>query len=197
MSFDPKVNWVAEMDNLRRLGADGKTMQQIARIYGCSRQRVKQVLDRHIPEWNEKYGKVIRDKDARAEFEKLQKWRQRKWGTTDRKTTDDLYWIQRTKFNAKKSNARSLGDAWDLEFGDLIWPTHCPILGMELNYYADGMRVESSPSFDQIIPGKGYIPGNVQIVSWRANRLKNNGTWQEHLLIGEYMKKLEESSGNV
>ena len=197
MAFDVKVNWEQELPRIRQYGEEGKTMQQIAKMYGCSRQRVKQVLDKHIPEWHEVYGKVVRDKEARAQFENLQQWRQRKWGTTDKTSVDDLYWTQREKFRAKKNSARQGGHTWDIEFGDLEWPTHCPILGMELNYYALSYRVEASPSFDQIIPGKGYVPGNVHIISWRANRLKNNGTWQEHLLIGEYMKKLEESSGNL
>lgn len=196
MGFKTKVNWEEELPTIRRLGTEGKTMQQIARIYGCSRQRVKQVLDKHVPEWHEVYGKIIRDQEARSQFEDLQKWRQRKWGTLDKVSADDLYWTQRDKFRAKKAAARAGGSLWEIEFGELVWPTHCPILGMELNYYALSTRVEASPSFDQIIPGKGYIPGNVQIISWRANRLKNNGTWKEHLLIGEYMKKLEESAGN-
>jgi hypothetical protein len=194
LTFEIKVNWEKELPNIRRLGEEGKTMQQIARIYGCSRQRIKQILDREIPEWTETYGKVIRDKKARKEFEKLQEWRKRKWGTEDKTTVEDLYWIQRTKFKAKRSNARNIGDKWEIEFGDIEWPTHCPILGMELNYYAQGNRVESSPSFDQIMPGRGYVVGNVQIISWRANRLKNNGTWEEHLKIAEYMKNLEQGS---
>lgn len=194
MGFATKVNWEKELPTVRRYGEEGKTMQQIARIYGCSRQRIKQVLDKHIPEWHEVYGKAVRDQEARAQFEHLQQWRQRKWGTTDKTTVDDLYWTQREKFKAKKNNARLSGHVWEIEFGDLVWPTHCPILGMELNYYAVGTVVEASPSFDQIIPGKGYIPGNVQVISWRANRLKNNGTWQEHQLIAEYMKKLVDTN---
>jgi len=180
------------LDHIRELGSQGKTMQQIANIYGCSRQRIKQIIDKEIPEWHETYGKIIRDQKAHQEFEVLQKWRQRKWGTLDKARVDDLYWIQRTKFYAKRANARKLGQTWTIEFGDLDWPTHCPILGIELNYLAT-KATEASPSFDQIVPGLGYIVGNVQIISWRANRIKNDGTWEEHLKIAEYMKNLDKS----
>jgi hypothetical protein len=191
-----KSKWADEVDNLKKLGEQGKTMQQIADLYGCSRQRIKQVIERHIPEWHLLYGKAVRDSKAQKEFEHLIQWRTRKWGTPNRsKVTSDLYWIQRQKFFNKRANAKRIGAVWELEFGDITWPTHCPILGMEIDYYSEG-RSEASPSFDQIVPGKGYVLGNVQVISWKANRLKNDGSWQDHQMIADFMRKLEESSGN-
>lgn len=35
---------------------------------------------------------------------------------------------------------------------------------------------DMSPSLDRLIPSKGYVKGNVVVVSWRANRLKNNAS---------------------
>jgi hypothetical protein len=34
----------------------------------------------------------------------------------------------------------------------------------------------------------GYVHGNVRVISNRANRLKSDGTKEEHLKIAEYMK---------
>jgi hypothetical protein len=48
---------------------------------------------------------------------------------------------------------------------------------------------DNSPSIDQIVPGGGYVPGNVRIISWKANRLKSNATIDDLEAILAYMKK--------
>ena len=74
-------------------------------------------------------------------------------------------------------------------------PTHCPILGIELSYTPNipGKREGNKASLDQIIPGKGYVRGNVVIISSRANRLKDNGSALEHRLISDFMTQYEEN----
>jgi hypothetical protein len=37
-----------------------------------------------------------------------------------------------------------------------------------------GARSDGSPSLDRIDPGQGYVPGNVRVISDRANRLKGD-----------------------
>ena len=90
------------------------------------------------------------------------------------------------KFRAKKYNAISAGIEWDIDFGDLEFPVTCPVLGIEIDYWAD-TRQENSVSFDRIDSTKGYVKGNVLIMSWRANRIKNDGTAEEHKKIYEFM----------
>jgi len=105
-----------------------------------------------------------------------------------KKSTTDLYKSQREKFNKKRTKAKQDGYEWTLEFSDVQWSTHCPILGIELDYYAES-RKEESPSFDRIDSNKGYEKGNVLIISWRANRIKNDGTPDEHRKIANFLDK--------
>ena len=42
---------------------------------------------------------------------------------------------------------------------DIIFPTHCPILGIELIKGGTGVQTFNSPSIDRIDPNKGYIKG--------------------------------------
>lgn len=35
---------------------------------------------------------------------------------------------------------------------------------------------------------EGYVPGNVEVISFRANRIKNNGTADEHERIAQWMR---------
>ena len=51
----------------------------------------------------------------------------------------------------------------------------------------------SSPSLDRIIPSLGYVKGNIRVISFRANTLKNNATLSELELILEDAKKINQS----
>lgn len=56
-------------------------------------------------------------------------------------------------------------------------PTVCPLLGVELCY--NGPLSAVSPSLDRKDSSKGYVPGNVWVISHRANVIKNNATAEE------------------
>ena len=161
------------------MGAKGNTLSAIASCYNVSRQCIHQVVKRYIPEWNDEYGGVVRRREI------ADKWYE-KWG--EKKDTD-LYRAQRSKFNRKKANALKVGYTWSITFGELEWPTKCPILGIELDYFAE-TRQENSPSFDRVDSSKGYDKGNVIVLSWRANRIKNDGTPAEHRAIADYIETL-------
>lgn len=180
MPFIKKSNWTIE--DIETYIKEGKSLVEIAAIYGLSRQRIKQICQRHkLPN-----TVAVRARSrAKTYFEK--------WGV---KEATDLYTVCREKFRAKKANATRVGIPWTVCFGDLTWPKTCPILGISLNYFAEE-REEGSPSFDRIDPNLGYVAGNVQIVSWRANRIKNDGSAQEHRLIAEYLDKYAATSSTT
>jgi hypothetical protein len=177
-----KVDWIAELPNIKAMGLDGARMPEIAKKYGVSRQRVKQILNRYIPEWHTLYGGVVLRERLHQE-NKITKWK--RWGHRE---DTDIYRAQRHKFIRKKANSKRTGYSWTIDFGDLEWPLHCPILGLELDYFAESAQ-ENSPSFDRIDSNLGYDKGNVQIISWRANRIKSNGTPEEHRKIADYLDK--------
>jgi hypothetical protein len=180
LTYTSKINWKEELSTIKLMGAKGATFKHIADHYKVSRQRLHQVINKYIPEWNDEYGGVVRRRDVAV------KWYS-KWGE---KSTTKLYQMQRLKFSRKKANAMRVGYTWTVEFGELIWPTHCPILDIELDYFAE-TRQENSPSFDRIDSSKGYDKGNVIVVSWRANRIKNDGSADEHKKIANYLYSLQ------
>ena len=89
---------------------------------------------------------------------------------------------------AAKNRAKRQGVPFNLTEDDIIFPDFCPILGIPLKSTAGG-RTPNTPSIDRIIPEKGYVKGNIEIISWRANRLKNDATLEELHLLGEYAKR--------
>lgn len=40
-------------------------------------------------------------------------------------------------------------------------------------------KKENSPSIDRLDNTKGYVKGNINIISWRANRIKSDATLDE------------------
>lgn len=60
----------------------------------------------------------------------------------------------------------------------LSTPLLCPVLGIRL-VRGVGKVQDASPTLDRIDNSKGYIIGNVQIISFKANRAKNNLTFEE------------------
>jgi hypothetical protein len=87
------------------------------------------------------------------------------------------------RIRAKKNNLE-----FTITENDIDIPAHCPILGIELRN-GQGKQCANSPTLDRIVGSLGYIPGNVMVISYKANTIKNNGTSEEHRLIAEYIDK--------
>lgn len=75
-----------------------------------------------------------------------------------------------------KGRAQRSGVPFDLKLDDISIPSHCPALGILLHSGGGKRQKDCSPTLDRIIPGLGYVRGNVAVVSWRANRLKSDAT---------------------
>lgn len=79
---------------------------------------------------------------------------------------------------AAKKRAIANNLEFNLEKEDIILPTHCPILGTEL-VKGDKEDYSMTYSLDRIDNSKGYIKGNVQVISMLANSMKNSATIEQ------------------
>lgn len=95
--------------------------------------------------------------------------------------TEIDYWIVRSKGNKKARQRKELS----IEDYKSLVVTHCPLLGLKLSYakYDTNQTPDNYASLDKIDPTKGYVVGNVQIISFRANTLKNSATLEELKMI--------------
>jgi len=73
-------------------------------------------------------------------------------------------------FERARGRARRRNDRFTIRRQDVFVPNRCPVLGLPLQ--TQGQRSDRSPSLDKIEPALGYVPGNVRVISDRANRLK-------------------------
>jgi hypothetical protein len=107
-----------------------------------------------------------------------------------RKYTYDNNPISRMIMNAK-SRSRQYKIPFTITLKDVPIPEKCPILEVLL-VLGSAENYEFAPSIDRIDSTRGYIPGNVKVVSLLANRMKSNATKEQCLLfaknIANYLK---------
>lgn len=73
-----------------------------------------------------------------------------------------------------------------------VWPKddRCPILGTAFIFGpVDYNNRENIPSLDRIDPRKGYVKGNIAVMSWRANTIKNDATPEEIRKLAKWSSK--------
>ena len=56
---------------------------------------------------------------------------------------------------------------------DIVIPEVCPIYGMSLEFHKKHPQ-NNSYSLDRVDNSKGYVPGNVRVISRLANSVKGN-----------------------
>ncbi len=105
------------------------------------------------------------------------------WEIRRRKTHPIRYLISKAKARSKR-----YGIPFEISVEDVSLPTHCPLLNIPLDPCSD-LR-DFRPSLDRLDNSKGYIRGNVVVVSWRANRLKGDATADELETIARNLRKL-------
>lgn len=83
-----------------------------------------------------------------------------------------------------KRRARLKQVEFNIEVSDVIMPKKCPVFNQYTLKKETSDKVGPkpwSPSLDRIDNTKGYIKGNVQVISHKANTMKGNATPQELL----------------
>lgn len=121
----------------------------------------------------------------------------RKWAdltTRERKRTQHRKWLDANREATMIHNTRATSKEKNLEHNitkeDIFIPEYCPVLGMKLEFSGNGYA-DNAPSVDRIDNTKGYVKGNVQVISWRANTLKRDATLEELKQLVNYLEKLD------
>lgn len=90
-------------------------------------------------------------------------------------------------FMSAKHRAKKKGLPFEIDIDDIIIPETCPVLGIKL--CIDNRKTNGdSPSLDQKKAGLGYTKDNIQIISWRANKIKSDATIEEIEAVLAYMR---------
>ena len=112
---------------------------------------------------------------------KLKEYRRRAYDK-DRATANRQY-LWTIEQRAKRKNLE-----FDLKKDDLNIPDICPILGIKIKFGKEHPQ-GSSPSVDRIDNGKGYTKENIQVISNKANSMKQDATPEELIRFAEWVLK--------
>lgn len=85
---------------------------------------------------------------------------------------------ERDLLYSAKQRARLKNLPFDLELEDIQIPERCPIFGIPLES-SGGLSNPNLATLDRLVPEKGYVRGNVWVISWRANRMKGDASLDE------------------
>jgi hypothetical protein len=104
----------------------------------------------------------------------------------------ESYWASSALANAKVRADRA-GVPLDVDHAFLKELAHhtpvCPVFNITFDYQGRGKLHAASPSLDRIDPKKGYVRGNVAIISFRANAIKQNASWQELEKVAAWLRR--------
>ena len=107
---------------------------------------------------------------------------------------DNLDFRLQCLLNSSRARAREKEREHTITKQDLldIYPqdNKCPIFGFNLEWNGNGFR-ETSPSIDRIDSSRGYTKDNIQIISWKANRIKGYATVEDLEIVLAYLKQGE------
>lgn len=95
-----------------------------------------------------------------------------------------------------RKNASKRGRDFDITVHDLHVPEICPLLAIPIKTFP-GRLCDNSASVDRIDTTKGYVKGNVWVVSNKANRIKSNATLAElEMLVSNLRLEIERRKDN-
>lgn len=98
---------------------------------------------------------------------------------------------EKQMLKSAKHRASLKGVPFDLDDSDVVIPDLCPVLGIPLKTHVNGGAggKQDSYSLDRIVPEKGYVKGNVQVISNLANTMKGAATPEQLKLFAEWIMK--------
>jgi hypothetical protein len=101
-------------------------------------------------------------------------------------------------YNSAKYRAKKHGLPFNITPDDITIPDECPALGIPLfRGSGKGRMIPNSPTLDRIFPKKGYVKGNVIVVSAQANTIKNNASAMELIQVALFYKRLIDKLANT
>jgi len=114
------------------------------------------------------------------DLEKL-KVTKKKWYLNNRnrilEKNDLSYDPKQRMFTSAKMRSKKKNILFTICKDDIVIPEFCPYTGTKIE--ARGSSRDNAPSLDRIDNSLGYIPGNIQVISWLANKMKNTATIEE------------------
>jgi hypothetical protein len=135
------------------------------------------------------------------------------------KSTDDFYWEEpgqrysvycreckeeyrsqnreQALVTGASNRAKQRNQPCTITVADVVIPDECPVLGIKLERGSAGKANPASPSLDCYFPELGYVPGNVTVMSHKANMIKSSATFEEFEKVYLWFKKENDARSTI
>lgn len=133
----------------------------------------------YLKDWRKKNPEKVRRYQQKArERRRLNNW-------LEAENYPEEFLLKRAEEAAK---ARGLD--FNLSLEDVTIPECCPLLNILMFFDRENPRHSGTPSLDRLDSTKGYVKGNVWIISLKANIMKNNASKEELLVFAQNIQNL-------
>jgi hypothetical protein len=95
---------------------------------------------------------------------------------------------ERSAYLCAKARAKAAGVEFSIEESDVNDYDLCPVFNVTMQR-GSHKTMRMSPSIDRIDPSKGYVKGNVQVISKLANSMKQDASPEELLKFADWVYK--------
>jgi hypothetical protein len=98
-----------------------------------------------------------------------------------------------TAYKSAKFRAKGKGIPFNLTIDYLlsIVTDSCPVFNTEFKFSGNKVARNESPSLDRIDPSKGYVEGNLVVISNKANNIKSAYKSTDIFKVAEWLQKIE------
>jgi len=99
------------------------------------------------------------------------------------------YWVK-SAYGHARSRAKKYKVPFDLTraYISSILTDSCPVFGTPFVFQGAGVAHLQSPTLDRLDPLKGYVRGNVAVISRFANNVKSNATSEQVVRVAAWMQ---------
>lgn len=119
------------------------------------------------------YKEYNKERQRQKRLSLTNRSKERDYDFQRRQKNPELEMLNRTR---KRAHAKNI--PFNIEISDIIIPEKCPILNIPLKLNTVSAK-DDSPSLDKIDSSKGYIKGNVRVISRLANIMKAHATKEQ------------------
>jgi hypothetical protein len=171
-------------------------------IKKCSNCKKSKALDLFYNSKYGKYGVTNQCKDCMTAYRNKNKDKNKEYMQNLRKEQNDKVKETRREsyhknpsrrmYTAAKARAKKYNIPFNIEVEDINIPEKCPLLEIPFIRGEKG-NYQYSYSLDRIDNSKGYIKGNIQVISNKANSMKNSASLEELKAFCENMLKIIDS----
>lgn len=121
----------------------------------------------------------------------------RKWNASEKAAESKARWKAKDPKRAwavyATGGAKSRAMLNDIEFGitsdyvKSITPDACPVFGTPFVFTGNGKIGPRSATLDRLVPSKGYVEGNVVVISHKANMIKSASTSDDIRKVADWL----------